>query len=43
MENPFDLIDQRLQAIEEKLDGLLEKTRYKSGEENLVDHINRYR
>lgn len=104
MENPFDLIDQRLQAIEEKLDVLLEKTgnedklssftstwvttkqlaqhlgistaavtnirgskipfykiggrilfkkeeveayieksRYKSGEENLANHINRYR
>ena len=26
MENPFDLIDQRLQAIEEKLDDLIQKT-----------------
>lgn len=25
MENPFDLLDQRLQTIEEKLDGLIQK------------------
>ena len=26
MDNPFDLIDRRLQAIEGKLDGLIQKT-----------------
>jgi hypothetical protein len=26
MENPFDLLDQRLQDIEDKLDGLIQRT-----------------
>lgn len=26
MENPFDLLDQRLRAIEDKIDGLIQKT-----------------